>query len=260
MVVSDYLCNFAKEINAYPPLSEYIRLNGFVSLDAWWLFRGISVFFIVMEQEIWKPVAGYEGLYEVSNMGNIRSVTRTVLQQNKNGVPIAYNTLKGKPIKLSKDRYGYLYCTLSKNGNKTPHMAHRMVAEAFLESGDPSKYCIDHINTVRTDNRASNLRYVSIRENNNNPLTLKNLKKALNSGDVQKRRIETLRINGCQKPPRYVYMYDLKGNFIRRFPTMSDAAKFVNTNNGSIHYALYKQKDHIHKGYKWYDKRIEPTQ
>ena len=216
--------------------------------------RTLGAPFNFMEQEIWKPVVGYEGLYEVSNLGNVRSVTRTVWQLYK------YNTLKGKPIKLSFDRYGYLGCTLSKNGKQSHGMVHRMVAEAFLECEDPSKYCVDHINTVRTDNRVVNLRYVSIRENNNNPLTLKHLKKALNSSDVQKRRIETLRINGCQKPPRCVYMYDLKDNFIRMFPTMLDAAKFVNTNNGNIHYALYKQKDHIHKGYKWYDKRIEPTQ
>lgn len=137
-------------------------------------------------------------------------------------------------------------------------MVHRMVAESFLGCEDPSKYCVDHINTVRTDNRVVNLRFVSIKENNNNSLTLKNLKMALNSGDVQKRRIETLRINGCQKHPRCVYMYDLKDNFIRMFHTMLDAAKFVKTNNGNIHYALYKQKDHIHKVYKWYDKRIEP--
>ena len=155
MEVPNFLCIFAKEINAYPPLSEYIRLNGFVSLDAWWLFRGISVF-IVMEQEIWKPVVGYEGLYEVSNLGNVRSVTRTVWQLYK------YNTLKGKPMKLSKDRYGYLYCTLSKNGNRTQHMAHRMVAEDFLECEDTSKYCVDHINTVRTDNRVTNLRFCGL--------------------------------------------------------------------------------------------------
>lgn len=213
-----------------------------------------------MEQEIWKPVVGYEGLYEVSNMGNIRSVTRTVLQPNKNGVPIAYNTLKGKPMKLSKDRYGYLYCTLSKNGKRTQHTAHRMVAEAFLECEEPSKYCVDHINTVRTDNRVANLRFVSIKENNNNPLTIKNLRAALNDKNLQSRRIETMRKRKGKKAPRYVYMYDLEDNFIRMFPTMLDAAKFVNTNNGNIHYALYKQKDHIHKGYKWYEKRIEPTQ
>lgn len=213
-----------------------------------------------MEKEIWKPVVGYEGLYEVSNMGNIRSVTRTVLQPNKNGVPIAYNTLKGKPMKLSKDRYGYLYCKLSKNGNRKQHTVHRMVAEAFLESGDPSRFCIDHINTVRTDNRVENLRFVSIKENNNNPLTIKNLRAALNDKNLQSRRIETMRKRKGKKAPRYVYMYDLEDNFIRMFPTMLDAAKFVNTNNGNIHYALYKQKDHIHKGYKWYEKRIEPTQ
>jgi len=217
-------------------------------------------FFIVMEKEIWKPIVGYEGLYEVSNMGNIRSVTRTVLQPNKNGIPIAYNTLKGKPMKLSKDRYGYLYCTLSKNGKRTQHTAHRMVAEAFLECEEPSKYCVDHINTVRTDNRVANLRFVSIKENNNNPLTIKNLRTALNDKNLQSRRIETMRERKGKKAPRYVYMYDLEDNFIRMFPTMLDAAKFVNTNNGNIHYALYKQKDHIHKGYKWYDKRIEPTQ
>ena len=216
--------------------------------------------FIFMEQEIWKPVVGYEGLYEVSNMGNIRSVTRTVLQPNKNGVPIAYNMLKGKPMKLSLDKYGYLYCALSKNGKRTQHTAHRMVAEAFLECEEPSKYCVDHINTVRTDNRVANLRFVSIKENNNNPLTINNLRTALNDKNLQSRRIETMRERKGKKAPRYVYMYDLEDNFIRMFPTMLDAAKFVNTNNGNIHYALYKQKDHIHKGYKWYDKRIEPTQ
>jgi len=219
-----------------------------------------GIFVIMEEQEVWKPVVGYEGLYEVSNMGNIRSVTRTVLQPNKNRVPIAYNTLKGKPMKLFLDRYGYLYCTLSKNGKRTQHMAHRMVAEAFLECKEPSKYCVDHINTVRTDNRVANLRFVSIKENNNNPLTIKNLKTSLNANGVQSRRIETMRARNGKKAPRYVYMYDLENNFIRMFPTMLDAAKFVDTNNGNIHYALYKQKDHIHKGYKWYDKRIEPTQ
>ena len=120
-----------------------------------------------MEQEIWKPVVGYEGLYEVSNLGNVRSVTRTVWQLYK------YNTLKGKPMKLSFDKYGYLGCTLSKNGEQSHGMVHRMVAEAFLECEDPSKYCVDHINTVRTDNRVVNLRFVSIKENNNNPLTIK---------------------------------------------------------------------------------------
>ena len=191
---------------------------------------GAFPFFIVMEQEIWKPVVGFEGLYEVSNMGNIRSVTRTVLQPNKNGVPIAYNTLKGKPMKLSLDRYGYLYCTLSKNGKRTQHTAHRMVAEAFLECEEPSKYCVDHINTVRTDNRVVNLRFVSIKENNNNPLTIKNLRTALNDKNLQSRRIETMRERKGKKSPRYVYMYDLEDNFIRMFPTMLDAAKFVNTN------------------------------
>lgn len=75
MEVQNFLCIFAKEINAYPPLSEYIRLNGFVSLDAWWLFRGISVF-IVMEQEIWKDVVGWEGFYQVSNLGRVKSLDR----------------------------------------------------------------------------------------------------------------------------------------------------------------------------------------
>ena len=215
---------------------------------------GAFPFFIVMEQEIWKPVVGYEGLYEVSNMGNVRSVTRTVWQLYR------YNTLKGKPMKLSFDRYGYLCCELSKNGKRSHCMVHRMVAEAFLECEDPSKYCVDHINTVRTDNRVVNLRFVSIKENNNNPLTIKHLRAALNDKNLQSRRIETMRKRKGKKAPRYVYMYDLECNFIKMFPTMLDAAKFANTNHGNIHYALYKQKDHIHKGYKWYDKRIEPIQ
>lgn len=211
-------------------------------------------FLFFMEQEIWKPVVGYEGLYEVSCMGNVRSVTRTVWQLYK------YNTLRGKPMKLTKDKYGYLYCALSKDGKQKQGMVHRMVAEAFIRREDATKCCVDHINTIRTDNRVSNLRFVTIKENNNNPLTRSNLKKALNSGSVQSKRIETLRNNGCKKHPRRVYMYDMEGNFIREFSTMLEAAMYINTNIGSIHYALYKQKKHVHKGYKWYDKRIEPAQ
>lgn len=109
--------------------------------------------------EEWKPVVGYEGLYEVSNMGNVRLLR------------------SGKIAKLStKSRScgGYRVLTLIRYLNgvrqvKTAHV-HRLVAEAFIPNPD-NKPCIDHINTDPTDNRVSNLRWSTYMENNRNPIT-----------------------------------------------------------------------------------------
>lgn len=111
------------------------------------------------EQEEWRPVVGYEGLYEVSNLGRVR-----LLRSNR----IA---------KLTKqdDRHGgYMVVTLIKyEGSKRlarTGRIHRLVAEAFIPNPE-NKPCIDHINTDPTDNRVENLRWSTYLENNRNPIT-----------------------------------------------------------------------------------------
>ena len=104
--------------------------------------------------EEWKPIAGYEGLYEVSNLGNVRSY------QN-----FGYGLKKDpKMITPTINKYGYLGITLCKNTKHRYKTIHRLVAETFIKNDDRSLQ-IDHINGVKTDNRVFNLEWVTPKEN-----------------------------------------------------------------------------------------------
>ena len=114
-----------------------------------------------MEEEVWKPIKDYEGLYEISNLGRVKSL-------NYGG------TGKGKILKNIEDRKGYLKVCLTKNGRHKILKVHRLVAEAFIPNPG-NKPCVDHINTIKNDNRVENLRWVTHKENSNNPLTKKKM-------------------------------------------------------------------------------------
>ena len=100
---------------------------------------------------------GYEGLYEVSDLGRVRSLNYMM-------------TGAIRVLVLSKDRYGYLYVGLSKGGITKNRKVHRLVVDAFLPP-DPSRPFIDHINGIKTDNRLCNLRRCTQSENMMNPHT-----------------------------------------------------------------------------------------
>ena len=112
-----------------------------------------------MEEEVWKPIKNYEGLYEVSNMGRVRSLNYR-------------RSEKEKILKNIECNNGYFQVGLVKLGKRKIFSVHRLVAEAFIPNPE-GKPCIDHINTIRSDNRVENLRWVTYEENNNNPLTKK---------------------------------------------------------------------------------------
>jgi len=112
-----------------------------------------------MEKEIWKELPGFEGYYEVSNQGRVRSLDRK-----------AWN---GKCYRLSKGRVlnpvltnGYKRVVLYSNKKKKTFSVHQLIAIAFL-SHEPCGYkiVVDHINNVKTDNRLENLQLISQREN-----------------------------------------------------------------------------------------------
>lgn len=109
--------------------------------------------------EIWKDVPGYEGLYEISNLGNIRSLDR--MSQGKRQFKI-----KGKKLKPWKDTRGYPQIYLCKSGNKKPIAIHRLVLISFVGL-HPEKNTVNHKNGVLDDNRLDNLEWTTQKENNN---------------------------------------------------------------------------------------------
>ena len=105
--------------------------------------------------EVWKDVCGYSGFYQVSNLGRVRSVTRT----GTNG-----RIYDGKILSDCDNGYGYRVVYLKVNGKRTTHSVHRLVANAFLDNSD-NKETVNHINGDKTDNCVTNLEWATYSEN-----------------------------------------------------------------------------------------------
>lgn len=111
--------------------------------------------------EIWKDVVGYEGYYEVSSLGRVRSVDRYV------NTGIRYNDIKlhrGRMLKLNLKRMGYLTADLCKGNRVKTLFVHRLVASAFIPSVEGKNY-VNHKNLNKLDNRVENLEWVTPKEN-----------------------------------------------------------------------------------------------
>jgi hypothetical protein len=124
--------------------------------------------------EIWKPIPGYEGYYEVSNTGKVRSLTRTVIM--KDGKP---RPIKGRELK-PKINNGYPTVNLSKNGTVKTIRIHRLVALTFIPNPD-NLPIINHKDENKQNNNVNNLEWCTYEYNNNygNNAPAKNIYKAL---------------------------------------------------------------------------------
>lgn len=168
-----------------------------------------------MENEIWKDIKGYDGLYEVSDQGRVRSLSR--------------NTTKGKIIVQYKGGIGYLRVTLSKNNLHKTHLVHRLVAQAFVYNDDPEhKTQCNHINEDKTDNRACNLEWMTPKDNCNYGTRNKNVQKNKSKPVVQK---------------------NIDGKIIKIWPSIMEAEKNGYFSAGIIGCCKGKYKQH--KGYIW---------
>ena len=117
--------------------------------------------------EEWRPAPGYEGLYEVSNMGRIKSLEREVIRKTNNNYIIPERIL----LQNINIQTGYPTVSLCKKGSCHAVNIHTLVARAFIDNPD-NKECVNHIDTNRENNNVENLEWNTRKENQNNDLSL----------------------------------------------------------------------------------------
>ena len=114
-----------------------------------------------MSEEIWKDIKGFEGIYQASNLGRVKSLER--FRKGKNGSLV---TVKERILKPKLTNRGYYRVDLWKQSIGKHYKVHRLVWEAFNGS-IPEGLQVNHINEVKTDNRLSNLNLMTCKENTN---------------------------------------------------------------------------------------------
>ena len=179
--------------------------------------------------EIWKDVVGYEGYYEVSNLGNVRSVKRTRIIHDKRGrdfeAPISEKILSTK--KSQKTRY--LGVTLYRDNKKKRYLVHRLVAEAFVPN--PNKLSeVNHIDENTKNNNACNLEWVTHKQN-------------MNHGTLPERK----KLFNTFKSP--VLQLDKNGIIIAEYESIIEASRKTGINKCSISTGL--SRNGYCKGFYW---------
>ncbi len=166
-------------------------------------------------KEIWKDIAGYEGLYQVSNCGNVRSLDR-MCERKKYGNYF----IKGKTLKPGIDRRGYFFVVLSKHSKLANKKVHRLVAQAFIENKEGLPQ-INHKDENKQNNKSNNLEWcTNIYNANYGTLPIRRSKSA-------KERIKNAKELGGIKRSQAVIMCDKAGAKIKEFSTITEAAKAI---------------------------------
>lgn len=189
--------------------------------------------------ELWKDVKGYEGLYQVSNLGNVRSVDHEV-ETIRGGKPIVYPR-KGKALTPVTRQHGYLGVMLygkgghPKRGFKT-FSVHRLVAEAFVEN--PNGYTeVNHLDECKTNNRADNLEWCDHKYNTN-------------YGTTQARR--AAKATNDPRRAKRVVQIDMNGNEIKTWPSLQEIKRQLGYAPANICRCCTCHPHYSHAyGYRW---------
>ena len=178
-------------------------------------------------KEIWKPVVGYEGLYEVSNFGRVKSVERFVWQGTTK------RKVKEKIKSQVKNTNGYPSVSLCANGRSKVRPIHILIANAFIPKPENKPY-IDHINTNKEDYSISNLRWVTPKENSNNPITLTRCIENSHTEEAIQKSLHTKRERNTKTAPKEVFMFTLDGEFVAKYSSAREAQRCTGILNSEI--------------------------
>ena len=117
-----------------------------------------------MSEEIWKDIPGYEGRYQVSDAGRVRSIGRSYTRVFKTGRTIRQR-LPERVLKPGTNQHGYQYVTLRRSGKSFTREVHKLVAVAFLPQQEKPKIQVRHLDGNRLNNRIANLAWGTASEN-----------------------------------------------------------------------------------------------
>lgn len=184
---------------------------------------------MIFPREIWKDIKDYEGFYQVSNLGRVRS--------------LKYNHTENK-IKLLKQRdtKGYKSVVLYKNKQARHHYIHRLVATAFIFNSDVNKYTeVNHKDEDKNNNCVWNLEWCDRKYN-------------MNYGTVKERTVKYL-INHNNEISKTVYQYDLCGNFVKEYSSTMEAQRQSSYSQGTISSCCRGERNSAY-GYIWSYKEL----
>ncbi len=168
-----------------------------------------------MLNETWRDIIGFEGLYQVSNQGNVRSVRSNHI------------------LKPQTRRHGYKFVWLYREGKPKHESIHRLVATAFCPKLSYQDE-VNHINEDKADNRADNLEWCSHTENS--------------IAGTRGQRIGKALTNGIRSKP--VCQYTLGGEYIREYPSLAEVTRQLGFGAGNIIHCIQGKYSHAY-GYLW---------
>ena len=175
-------------------------------------------------EEIWKDIEGYEGYYQVSNLGRVKSLERTINHKTCYG---GLYHIKERILKLKIEKDGYFRIGLKKGKIKKYYRVNRLVAQAFIPN--PNNYpIVNHKDENPLNNNVDNLEWCTQKYNVN-----------YGNGISKRKKKISIKIN----------QYDLDGNFIKTWGSIKDAARYYNGNTKICQCCKGKVKTAA--GYKW---------
>jgi len=165
--------------------------------------------------EIWKDIKDYEGLYQVSNLGRIKSLKRKVFH-------ISGERTVNERILKQNDCTRYLCLFLSKDGKMKKFTVHRLIAETFIENKE-FKPCVNHIDGNTKNNKVSNLEWCTYSENE------------LHSyNTLSKKPPNFHKFGESNHNSKPIFQYDFQGNLINEFQGTREASRKTGINQGTL--------------------------